>query len=404
MKTRAVACSAPAKPRPDLPGLTEKETGRLITELNRKDELYYHCLLKTGAGPVDGCCYATARALQLTIGGDLWTMWGKSYGSDLHQGQHVLVRTGDLFWDGEGRHTEADLKKRWAQEEHLSDIEFKPFQDTDVPESPRDPDFVATLEHFFKTSTIIDPEETAKLRSLANILDRRPIKEMPPADAIAHLLNTEDWQDLSPVQINKGNCDLFADALLPLTGGELWETDLDGGLPTHQFIKWKDRYYDAQTPLGVQHWKHLPIFQSEIDIHQERIDAHGGQTDFKLWTACQGNMLAFLEFSEFDGVPKVTNIYVPREAQRHGVATQLVMQLQELYPDQAIERDYCLSTAGQAFYDALPKIEVPIEEVRSGQHQMEVVTGNEPTRAILIEVPAILDPGPQDPGIALFPS
>lgn len=353
--------------------IADTKSNRLLAELKKKDELYHLCISFSGAGPLDGCCYATAKALQENIGGELYTMWGRNSGSDIKQGSHVLVKLGDQYWDGEGQHSEASIKELWKTEELLSDIDFKPFQEADVPDSPRDKKFVATLSHFFKSVMELYPEETARKRSIVYQLDKSLETDVVPMNAIAHLLKSKDWQSLTPMQINNGNSADFAYNLIELTGGELWETRLDGDMPAHMFIKWNDRFYDIQTPLGVQNWKHLPIFRPVVEIRQDHIDCHSGQTDWELWARINDELVGVLEYSEFEGVPKVTNIYMAREARRHGIATELVLNLQELYPDHAIEWNYSVTKAGSNFYAALPKENVPIEEVLSGQQQLAEV-------------------------------
>lgn len=63
-----------------------------------------------------------------------------------------------------------------------------------------------------------------------------------------------------PSEINNGNCDVFADALYAVVGGELLEFDLDSSYPTHVWVRHNGRHYDAECVDGVEDWRDLPIF------------------------------------------------------------------------------------------------------------------------------------------------
>ena len=72
----------------------------------------------------------------------------------------------------------------------------------------------------------------------------------------------KDW-DMTPDQINGGNCDNFAGDVTRLLGeGEpIWDDELTGEeWGSHCFIKYKNRYYDAECPQGVNNWQDLPLF------------------------------------------------------------------------------------------------------------------------------------------------
>jgi hypothetical protein len=129
------------------------ERNSLENALQRNEDLYSICIEATGAGPLDGCCYATAKALQTVIGGDLYTLHGRgNYGRDsIIQGQHVLLKKDGSFWDADGYQSEETILKQWPLSEGVFDIELRPFVETDVMESPRSESLIAKIvEHFNK--------------------------------------------------------------------------------------------------------------------------------------------------------------------------------------------------------------------------------------------------------------
>ena len=64
--------------------------------------------------------------------------------------------------------------------------------------------------------------------------------------------------------INSGNCDLFANELVSIIGGELIETNESSNLPSHMFVKRKGMFFDAETPQGVNNPFELPIFKRSL--------------------------------------------------------------------------------------------------------------------------------------------
>jgi len=60
-----------------------------------------------------------------------------------------------------------------------------------------------------------------------------------------------------PFDINDGRCDEFADRVCELVpDAGVWDLGIEHG---HVCIKWNGRYYDAEEPEGVRHWRQLPI-------------------------------------------------------------------------------------------------------------------------------------------------
>ncbi len=65
--------------------------------------------------------------------------------------------------------------------------------------------------------------------------------------------------NMSPSQINNGNCVEFADALFEITGGEIYSFSEDSLFFGHDFLKFNGLSYDAETPCGVSSYKDLPF-------------------------------------------------------------------------------------------------------------------------------------------------
>jgi hypothetical protein len=72
----------------------------------------------------------------------------------------------------------------------------------------------------------------------------------------------------TPWQINNGYCQEFADELVHrLRAGQVLEIDPDWfysdptSAPSHAFVKYGGKYYDSETPLGVEDPLNLPIFK-----------------------------------------------------------------------------------------------------------------------------------------------
>jgi hypothetical protein len=78
-----------------------------------------------------------------------------------------------------------------------------------------------------------------------------------------------DWDELTPEMCNQGFCDDFANNLKKLyPGAELWQTGISANPNTavgHVWIKYKGKYYDAETPNGVDTWKEIPHIKRIYD-------------------------------------------------------------------------------------------------------------------------------------------
>ena len=67
---------------------------------------------------------------------------------------------------------------------------------------------------------------------------------------------------MNPYQINDGYCGEFAEVLeQTIPGAEANDCELDFTYGDHAWIEYKGRYYDAETPFGVDNLDDLPIFK-----------------------------------------------------------------------------------------------------------------------------------------------
>lgn len=61
-----------------------------------------------------------------------------------------------------------------------------------------------------------------------------------------------------PYDINNGDCADFADELAAALGDGAEAIDLPEEW-AHSCVRYQGRYYDAEEPYGVKHWRQLPL-------------------------------------------------------------------------------------------------------------------------------------------------
>lgn len=79
-----------------------------------------------------------------------------------------------------------------------------------------------------------------------------------------------EFVGFSPLEINSGNCDEFAELLYIKIGGSLRETVLEGGAPTHVWVELDGLHFDAESPCGVNDWRDLAIFKRHMALVTEK--------------------------------------------------------------------------------------------------------------------------------------
>lgn len=116
----------------------------------KNDRLYDLFMNQIGSGPLDGGCYAMAMGLKNVYGGELVTLEGRSRESKAVQGQHVLLKKGDRYIDADGVASEQEVLNRWHKEERIINPVLRPYQEGDVPESPRSETLINMVTEFLE--------------------------------------------------------------------------------------------------------------------------------------------------------------------------------------------------------------------------------------------------------------
>lgn len=83
-----------------------------------------------------------------------------------------------------------------------------------------------------------------------------------------------DWEEFTPEVCNDGFCDVFAEKFREeYPGAELWGTDYGIDYTFgHVWLKYNNKFYDAETPQGVMDWKKLPYIQKVFKLYKKYPD------------------------------------------------------------------------------------------------------------------------------------
>ena len=105
-----------------------EDTGRRLARLLRSRR-GYDCLNPEGYGWCDGGCGILATAIHRWVGtGSLTSLLGSYLGGSGREAvQHILLRIGDLYIDGDGISTEGELVSRWHDKELVAVTGLIPF-------------------------------------------------------------------------------------------------------------------------------------------------------------------------------------------------------------------------------------------------------------------------------------
>ena len=86
------------------------------------------------------------------------------------------------------------------------------------------------------------------------------INELTEIDALK--FSKKNWVDFKPSVINDGFCEIWAKHFKEIIGGEIKKTFAsDGNVFSHTFIKYKNKYFDAEMPNGCSDILDLPYFK-----------------------------------------------------------------------------------------------------------------------------------------------
>jgi hypothetical protein len=131
--------------------------------------------------------------------------------------------------------------------------------------------FIAgTLIKIFKAESLVTPSAFVN-----------EISKDPTPDDITRILKrtgdeqdlyVKDWDEFTPELCNDGFCDIFAEKFREeYPGAELWQTSASTSSWGfgHTWVKYKDKFYDAETPNGVKDWRDLPYIQRLYQVGKE---------------------------------------------------------------------------------------------------------------------------------------
>lgn len=114
------------------------------------------------------------------------------------------------------------------------------------------------------------------------------------------------------------------------------------------------RYLDAPEQADEMEADEKTVQEAdeEIKILDEVIDSHHGQLDMVMTAYMGETPVGSLQYSLYENIPHISYVEILPEYRRQGIATRLLRNLQEQYPETEIEWGM-LTDDGKAFYDAL---------------------------------------------------
>jgi hypothetical protein len=75
----------------------------------------------------------------------------------------------------------------------------------------------------------------------------------------------ENYTKISPMEINDGYCDMWAELFVDKFGGKhQWSFDFPNEVNGHSWVKLNNKYYDAEATKGVFNLEDLPFFKRII--------------------------------------------------------------------------------------------------------------------------------------------
>jgi hypothetical protein len=113
---------------------------------------------------------------------------------------------------------------------------------------------------------------------------------------------------MSAYDINDGNCQQFAQELRKrVPGSEMLEAGFlvweDAPEPLHFFVRYKGRYYDAESPKGEESWRNLSIFRNHKNANVAKRLYHGSSAKFDKFKTRRTTVPSF--DSEIGGLPRM---------------------------------------------------------------------------------------------------
>ncbi|SPA23781.1 hypothetical protein CBM2633_U10125 [Cupriavidus taiwanensis] len=108
-----------------------------------------------------------------------------------------------------------------------------------------------------------------------------------------------------------------------------------------------------------------------IRICSFHLSAHHGQDDYTLVASTGDVRVGHLDYSCFQGVPRISFIEVSPLHRRRGIATALAQTLQAAHPEQEIEFGM-LTEDGAAWRRCLPMVSIPDQVVAEANEELEL--------------------------------
>lgn len=103
-----------------------------------------------------------------------------------------------------------------------------------------------------------------------------------------------------------------------------------------------------------------------ISLSHEVTDSYSGQTNAVITATRDGATAGTLEYSVFNGIPEISMVRVDEGSRRMGVGSELVRELQRMFPDQEI-RWGMMTDEGSALRESLAKTTQDIPEIKAKQ-------------------------------------
>ena len=151
---------------------------------------------------------------------------------------------------------------------------------------------------------------------------------------------------------------------------QLIEQGYDGIIATglngveKQYVVWKPTQIKSVENRGTWDAKDPNIhhqLKEEIEITNNMLSHHSGQSDMLLSAIVDGKVVGKLEYSDYKGEPAISFIEVPEAERRKGIATELLKELQSSYPNVDIDWGYTTED-GSALKEAIT-YEIPNKEI-----------------------------------------
>jgi GNAT superfamily N-acetyltransferase len=131
------------------------------------------------------------------------------------------------------------------------------------------------------------------------------------------------------------------------------------------------RRYAASKQNSLEHRYRV----AALAFTNEAVDHYSGQTNLVLTAKKDGVVVGTIEYTEYRGVPSIGMVTVSQEYRRQGIATQMLRQLQLLYPDVEIGGQDNLTDLGARWNQSLPWQDRPnqrYQELAEEKAQLEV--------------------------------